>query len=106
MSQNNPSLSDSFRQSIELPTWEALSSLQPICIDKEDFATGKTLSDLHLRQSTGVSIIAIYREGLGTKIPDAEFEFIGGDVAYALGEKDSLIHAEGILKSGPTESLN
>lgn len=46
---------------------------------------GRSIGDGMFRTTTGVSIVAVIREGETHPAPDPGFEFAGGDVAVAVG---------------------
>jgi CPA2 family monovalent cation:H+ antiporter-2 len=53
-------------------------------------AQGKTIRDLNLRAETGVTIIAVVREGKPTTNPPAEFGLNSGDVLVLVGGHQQL----------------
>ncbi len=99
--QNDQSRSDLMRRSIELPKWEVVSAIKHFQITKENFACGKTLVDLDLRAETGASVLAVYRETLGTVIPDLDFEFAQGDTVHLLASSEKYPKAIEVFDKGP-----
>lgn len=88
-------LSESIRTGIELPTWEALSAIRPVRI--EFLPKPETLMSLDIRRSTGASIVAIFREGLGTHLPEPHFEIQQNDVLFAIGKTEALEKLEALF---------
>lgn len=88
---------DSLRRTIELPTWEALSTLRPMTVAPGGAAADQSLAQLNLRQRTGALIVSVYREGLGTKIPTSDFVLNAGDVVHCVGSSVALDQAAALL---------
>lgn len=59
----------------------------------------RRLGDTHLRAHTGVSIVAVIREGDVIPSPPPEFMFTEGDVLVAVGTAEGLAEAAVILQS-------
>ena len=59
----------------------------------------RPLGDTELRTRTGVSIVAVIRNGTAIPSPRPEFEFAAGDVVVAVGTADGLAAASEILRS-------
>ncbi len=83
---------------LNLPSWEALSSIRPMRIGDQYAAVNRTLADLNLRERTGTSVVSIFRDGLGTTVPGGDFVFRPGDVAHLIGSPDGLADAERLLR--------
>ncbi len=86
---------------LNLPSWEALSSIKPLRIGERFKAIARSLAELDLPRRTGSSVVSVFREGLGTTIPGGDFVFEAGDVAHLIGAPESLAQAEALLKDGP-----
>ena len=71
-----------------------------------DWASGRSLSDLHLRAATGASVVAIRREGQNIPTPDADERLAAGDVLYLLGDDASVIAARERLTRGESSAAN
>lgn len=52
--------------------------------------SGKTISDLDIRSRTGVTILAVSREGKNTVNPRPDFRFMKGDAVVVIGESDQI----------------
>ena len=61
---------------------------------------GRPLGDTRLRTRTGVSVVAVIRDGGVVPSPNPMFEFALGDVVVAVGTTDGLAAAEAILRTG------
>ena len=85
---------------INLPSWEALSSIKPLRIQKKFYADGQSLIDLDLRRLTGSSVVSVFREGIGSTVPDGSFTISAGDVVHLVGSEDNLLIASRYLKTG------
>ena len=64
---------------------------------KESSACGKTIADLDLRAQSGLTIIAVVRNGKPTANPPADFELDAGDVLVLVGSHQQLDDAESLL---------
>lgn len=94
-------MSETLVSRMDIPAWQAFSYLRPLRLKEEDFACGKSLLELDLRKVTGASIVALYREGLGTSLPDLNTEFLSGDTLYIMGNSTNQSIAQQFLKRGP-----
>ncbi len=70
-------------------------------LSEGDWAISRTLSDINLRATTGVSVLAARREGRAWTSPSPDFTLQAGDVLYLLGDdadvmlaRDRLAHGE------------
>lgn len=91
----------SHRKSIELPAWEAMAHMRPFHMKVEDFAHGKSLSELNLRNELQVSVVTVFRRDLGTTIPSPTLELQGGDILQLIGGDEQLEKAYYFLRHGP-----
>ena len=64
---------------------------------RESDACGKTIAEVNLRAESGVTIIAVVRNGTPTTNPPAEFELGAGDVLVLVGSHQQLDAAETLL---------
>ncbi|MCA8914979.1 MAG: cation:proton antiporter [Planctomycetes bacterium] len=74
-------------------------SLQP-----EDFGTGKSLLELHLRSRTKASVIAISRDGAVVDNPQPDTPLRDADVLYLLGSLQQVRDAMCLLGTGEVPS--
>ena len=51
---------------------------------------GKAIGDLDIRSRTGVTILAVSREGKNTVNPRPDFRFVAGDAVVVIGESDQI----------------
>ena len=65
-----------------------------------DWAAGRTVVDLNLRASTGVSILAVRREGRAWTSPAPDFTLAAEDVLYLLGDDADVLLARDRLTHG------
>lgn len=86
---------------LNLPSWEALGAIRPLRITKDFGCINKALFELELPRSTGASVVAVYRQDLGTTIPGAEFVLLEGDVLHLVGSPQTLKDAESLLRGAP-----
>ncbi len=67
-------------------------------IDAASPYVGRPLGDTRLRTRTGVSIVAVIRDGKVVPSPAPAFEFTDGDVLVAVGTSEGLSAAGEILR--------
>lgn len=65
---------------------------------------GRTIGELGLRHTTGVTIIAVVRDGIPTTNPPAELELQHGDVVVMLGSHGQIERATASLSPHPPET--
>ncbi len=66
-------------------------------LDKDSPACGKTIAEVHLRAQSGVTIIAIVRNGHPTPNPPTDFKLDPGDVLVLVGSHKQLDDADKLL---------
>lgn len=93
------------KNTIGLPGWEATALIRPYRVGEKVFAVGKSLQDLHLRAHTGVSIATVYREGVGTTVPHADFILESGDIIHLVGKKEAINRADQYIESGSLDEV-
>lgn len=76
--------------------WEL--SLEEVRLRPDAVASGKKIGDLSLRNSTGVSIVAVDRAGQSYFDPSVEFQLYPGDRLVLLGNPEGLAQACHILE--------
>jgi CPA2 family monovalent cation:H+ antiporter-2 len=69
-------------------------------ITETSAAKGLTLRSLNLRQETGVTVLALVREGVTLPNPGADTRVEVGDVLVFLGTNDQIERAAALLESG------
>ncbi len=67
-------------------------------------AAGSPVREVHLRERTGVTLIAVVRGGVSTANPDPEFIIRDGDILVLLGDHAGLEQAFQLLGSGADET--
>jgi monovalent cation:H+ antiporter-2, CPA2 family len=65
-----------------------------------DWAVGRTLAELNLRASTGVSVLAVRRDGRSWASPPADLALAAKDVLYLLGADTDVLLARARLAQG------
>jgi CPA2 family monovalent cation:H+ antiporter-2 len=65
-----------------------------------DWATGRTLADLNLRATTGVSVLAVRRDGRSWTSPPPDLTLEPNDVLYLLGDDADVLLARARLAQG------
>jgi CPA2 family monovalent cation:H+ antiporter-2 len=65
-----------------------------------DWAEGRTLADLNLRATTGVSVLAVKRDGRSWTSPPADLTLSANDVLYLLGDDADVLLARARLAQG------
>lgn len=81
------------RQSIEGLTIDWLTVRDP------SLAAGRTIGDLHLRQRTGVTVVAVLRKGTTHPTPGPEFELRPHDTAVVVGTAEGVSEASALLQA-------
>jgi TrkA domain protein len=61
---------------------------------------GCRVQDTHLREKTGVVIVAVLRDGQMVPVPAEDFLLLPGDTAVVVGTRDSITQALSLLQSG------
>jgi CPA2 family monovalent cation:H+ antiporter-2 len=76
---------------------------QPVSvkIGAEDYAAGRSLSRLDLRDSTGATVLVIVRENESVILPVGKEVLRPGDVLALAGAPDAVERARALLVSGP-----
>jgi TrkA domain protein len=67
--------------------------------DTSPFA-GRTLGDTALRSRTGVSVVAVVRDGDTFPSPAPDFQLEPGDTAVVVGTPEGIRNASAILRDG------
>ncbi len=87
---------------LSLPSWDTLTSIRPLQIEKEYFAAGKTLAELALLERTGGLVVSVFRKGMGTKIPGRDFTLLAGDIIHVISSPECAGELADFLKKGQT----
>jgi len=91
------------RFELGLPNWGENVMLRPLKLPPGSCADRLTLAELNLRQTTGALVVAVFREGLGARVPEASFELQEGDVVQIIGSQENIQAAVATL-SAPRKS--
>jgi K+/H+ antiporter YhaU regulatory subunit KhtT len=78
-----------------------LTATQTYYVGDSCHIAGMTIAQTDLRAKSGVSIIAVVREGQPTTNPPADFEVRQGDVLVLVGTHAQLSNARGVLDGTP-----
>jgi len=76
------------------------AEMAEVQLDEQTHAVGKTLLELHLRERTGASVIAIARDGEVSANPGPNHILMNGDVLFIFGNASQLESARNALVSG------
>ncbi|HEY2990391.1 MAG TPA: cation:proton antiporter [Candidatus Binatia bacterium] len=85
------------KQLDELSQYLAGTTTDTVLIPDRSPAAGKTLEEIELRSHSGVTVIALVREGKSIHNPAPEFRLAAGDVLVLLGSHKQLDDAGRIL---------
>ena len=85
------------RQLDELSQYLAGTTTDTVLVLDTSPATGKSLEEIELRARSGVTVIAVVRDGVSIQNPAAEFRLAAGDVLVLLGSHKELDQAIQIL---------
>jgi monovalent cation:H+ antiporter-2, CPA2 family len=69
-------------------------------LKRGDWAEGRTLADVNLRATTGVSVLALKREGRSWTAPPSDLTLSAEDVLYLLGDDADVLLARARLAQG------
>jgi CPA2 family monovalent cation:H+ antiporter-2 len=78
------------RHALGLPRWEDQVMLRPLKLPPKSPADQRSLAELNLRDRTGALVVAVFREGLGAKVPEADFRLQAGDVVQIIGSRENI----------------
>lgn len=81
-----------------------LGAPAPFRLEPGHAAVGKTLAEVHLRASTGATVLAISRGGEGILVPSATERLREGDVLALAGTDDAVEAAKTLLIHGETKA--
>jgi len=62
--------------------------------------SGCPVGDTNLRKKTGVTIVAVVRQGETLHVPDPSFQLQPGDMAVVVGPPRAIANAQNLLQSG------
>lgn len=80
---------------LSVPLGDAIIEWLDVTPDSD--LAGHTLAEAAVRQETGVSVLAVQREGETHPNPDPEFELRAGDVLVTLGTREEQAALDGML---------
>jgi K+/H+ antiporter YhaU regulatory subunit KhtT len=83
-------LSDYLRKAFNLPEWGIVPEIKPVLIKEGSSLIGQSLSSSQFRTKTGATIMAMFREGVGTFVPTPETEFTAGDIIHLLADDKAI----------------
>jgi voltage-gated potassium channel len=75
-------------------------NIEDMAVETDSAIVGKTVDDLDLRQATGVTILAILREGTPVVNPPGHFVLQPADHLLALGTREQLARLERLVALG------
>lgn len=71
--------------------------MEPISLSASLSSLGKTIRDLRLREQTGASVVAIYREGKHISNPSPNTQLILNDILIVIGDEEDRRKVKAIL---------
>ena len=74
------------------------AATETVKLDKNSPVTGKNLGELNLRNTTGVTLIAVIRNGNTEINPGADYKLCEGDMLVLLGSSEKIEEAMKILQ--------
>lgn len=77
-------------ENLDLPMWQDLKVVSLKVETTDDSIVGLPLSKAKLRNRFGISIIAIYRDGVAKTIIDPSYHLEKGDLVYIFGHPDAI----------------
>ena len=94
----SPAVVDFFETALRRGT-DALN-IEDLAIPIDSPSVGKTLDALDIRRATGVTVLAVLRDGNPVVSPPGELALVAGDHLLALGTGDQLRRLEKLITSG------
>jgi len=91
------------RQLDELSQYLAGTTTDTVLVLETSPAAGKSLEESELHARTGVTVIAVVRDGKSTHNPAPDFRLAAGDVLVLLGSHKELDEAIQILSPPPAD---
>jgi len=67
---------------------------------------GRTIRELKIRTQTGVSVVGVMRDGTFQPNPDAEYQFVAGDLVAVIGNPSKLTAFEALATPPALDSLD
>lgn len=81
----------------ELAEYLAGTTADTVLVPERSAAAGKTLAEIGLGEHSGVTLIAVVRDGLSTPNPRTDFRLMSGDILVLLGNHQQLDEATRLL---------
>lgn len=73
-------------------------SIEWLRIPEGTTAVGRSIGDLEIRSSTGVTVVAALRGGEALPVPGPEFLIQNGDTLVVMGRPDAIRRADALLR--------
>jgi CPA2 family monovalent cation:H+ antiporter-2 len=87
----------------ELGQYLAGTTADTVLVTDSSPAAGKSLAEIELRERSGITVIAVVRDGVSTHNPRADFRLAAGDILVLLGSHQQLDDAAGIVSPAPLD---
>src|ERR1051326_3176883 len=87
----------------ELGRYLAGTTADTVLVTDSSPAAGKSLAEIELRDRSGITVIAVVRDGVSTQNPSAEFRLAAGDILVLLGSHQQLDEAARIVSPAPLD---
>ncbi|MGH3442027.1 MAG: cation:proton antiporter regulatory subunit [Nitriliruptorales bacterium] len=68
-------------------------------VEEKSPAAGRSIGQLEVRRSTGVTIVTVLRDAEHTPSPSADFVFAAGDTAVVVGPPESIRRVRDLLRA-------
>jgi K+/H+ antiporter YhaU regulatory subunit KhtT len=94
----SPAVVDFFETALRRGT-DALN-IEDLAMPIDSPSAGKTLDALDIRRATGVTVLAVLRDGNPVVSPPGELALVAGDHLLALGTGEQLRRLEKLITSG------
>ena len=94
----NPAVVDFFETALKRDRQSL--AIEDVALPPTSLAVGRTLEALALRQTTGVSVLAVLRDGAPLANPPPDLTLQAGDRLLALGTREQLARLENAIASG------
>lgn len=73
-------------------------SIEWLTVPDDSAVAGRSIGDLEIRSTTGVTVVAALRHGQTRPVPGPDFVLEGGDTIVVVGRPDDIRRIDGLLR--------
>lgn len=74
-------------------------AIEWLAVPADSAVAGRTIGELELRSTTGVTVVAALREGQALPVPGPDFRIEPGDTLVVIGRPDDMTRASDLLRA-------